>query len=439
MSATGSAPTSGLKRVVGIPGAVLMGLGSILGTGIFVSIGIAAGITGASVVLAVAAAAVVATFNGLSSAQLAASHPVSGGTYEYGYRYLNPTLGFTAGWLFLCAKSASAATAALGFAGYLLGAFGQSSTSLRVSVALAAVLVLTVIVAGGMSRSNRANTLIVLLTLVSLGAFVALGLPSAAAGADANLTLFFDEGGTGGTHGFLHATALMFVAYTGYGRIATLGEEVRDPRRTIPRAMIITLVASATIYAVVAFVAVASSGAGTLADATSQAAAPLEVIAHGFNSPGVAWLVAAGAVTAMLGVLLNLLLGLSRVVLAMARRGDMPAVFQRIDARRSSPRAAVFLVGGIIAGLAAIGSVKTTWSFSAFTVLIYYALTNLAALRLPAEARLFPRWVPGLGLLGCVGLAFWVEPMIWLSGLGVIAVGLVWHPIFRARARARRG
>jgi APA family basic amino acid/polyamine antiporter len=199
----------------------------------------------------------------------------------------------------------------------------------------------------------------------------------------------------------------------------------------------VTLVATAAIYALVAFVAVASAGAAGLADATKQAAAPLEVIARGFDIPGVAWLIAAGAVSAMLGVLLNLLLGLSRVVLAMARRGDMPALFARVDHKRSSPVAAVLLVGGIIAGLAAIGSVKTTWSFSAFTVLVYYALTNLAALRLPPEARLYPRWIPAAGIVCCLGLAFWVEPAIWAAGLALIAVGLVWHGVAR-RVSSRR-
>jgi APA family basic amino acid/polyamine antiporter len=229
----------------------------------------------------------------------------------------------------------------------------------------------------------------------------------------------------------------MFVAYTGYGRIATLGEEVRDPRKSIPRAIIVTLVSTAAIYAAVAFVAVASAGAGGLADATQQAAAPLEVIARGFDVPAVAWLVAAGAVTAMLGVLLNLLLGLSRVVLAMARHRDMPSRFARVDDKRSSPTAAVLLVGAIIAGLAAIGSVKTTWSFSAFTVLIYYALANLAALRLPPEARLYPRSVPAAGLFCCLGLAFWVEPQIWASGLVLIAAGLVWHGVARELSKRR--
>lgn len=430
--------SSSLARAVGVPGAVLMGLGSILGTGIFVSIGIAAEVTGPSVILAVAVAAAVATFNGLSSAQLAASHPVSGGTYEYGYRYLSPTLGFTAGWMFLCAKSASAATAALGFAGYVAVAVGASADTYRVALALVAVALLTAIVAGGMRRSNRANTVIVLLTLVALLGFVGFGLPSALDGAGTNLDDFFGGNGEGsGVSGFLHATALMFVAYTGYGRIATLGEEVREPQKNIPRAIIVTLVSTAAIYAAVAFVAVASVGAGGLADATKRAAAPLEVIARSFEVPAIARVVAAGAVTAMLGVLLNLLLGLSRVVLAMARRGDMPSRLASVDVERSSPTAAVLLVGAIIAGLASIGSVKTTWSFSAFTVLIYYALTNLAALRLPPEARLYPRLVPAMGLTCCLGLAFWVEPQIWASGLVLIAAGLVWHGVARKRAERK--
>ena len=416
---------------------MLLGLGSILGTGIFVSIGIAAGVTGPSVVFAVVLAAVVAAFNGLSSAQLAASHPVSGGTYEYGYRYLSPTLGFTAGWMFLCAKSASAATAALGFAGYVLAAADVYSGAGRIALGLVAVVVLTGVVAGGMRRSSLVNTVVVLVTLVALAGFVAFGLPSAVADPSSRLEpLFTPDGASGGVPGFLHATALMFVAYTGYGRIATLGEEVRDPRASIPRAIIVTLASAAAIYVMVVLVAVGVAGADGLAAATREAAAPLEVIARGFGIPAVAWLVAVGAIAAMLGVLLNLLLGLSRVVLAMARRGDLPSSLSRVDERRASPRAAVVLVGAVIGCLTATGSVETTWSFSAFTVLVYYALTNLAALRLPPEARLYPPWISAAGLTCCLGLAFWVEPAIWATGLGLVAAGLGWH---LAARRARGG
>jgi APA family basic amino acid/polyamine antiporter len=434
MTAPGTGTAPALSRVVGIPGAVLMGLGSILGTGIFVSIGIAAGVAGPSVVLAVAAAAVVATCNGLSSAQLAASHPVSGGTYEYGYRYLTPALGFTAGWMFLCAKSASAATAALGFAAYVLNAFGASGGAARTGLAVAAIAVLTAVIAGGMRQSNRTNAAIVLLTLAALAAFVLAGLRPALDGAAANLSGFF--GGPGASARFLEATALAFVAYTGYGRIATLGEEIRDPRRSIPRAIIVTLVCTMLLYAAVALVAVAAAGADRLADATREAAAPLEVIARGFGVPGLVWLVAIGAITAMLGVLLNLVLGLSRVALAMARRGDLPRGLASLEGAEPSPRRAVLAVGVLIGILALSGNVKTTWSFSAFTVLVYYALTNLAALRLPPESRLFPRWISWLGLASCLGLAFWVEPRAWMGGLALLAVGLAWHAVARRQAAA---
>ena len=402
-----SADSQRLKRVVRLPGAVLLGLGSIVGTGAFVSIGIAAGVAGPSVLLAIALAGLLAACNGLSSAQLAASHPVSGGTYEYGYRYLTPTLGFTAGWMFMSAKSASAATAALGLAGYLLEALGLGGQSLLVAAGLLAVLVVTALVWHGTSRSNRANAVIVGLTLGTLALFVVAGLPAAAEGAALHLAEIFP--GRAGLRGLLEGTALMFVAYTGYGRIATLGEEVQDPERTIPRAIVVTLVVSALLYISVGAVAVGSVGAPRLAEMTSSRAAPLEDAAMSFGGPALGRILALGAITAMLGVLLNLILGLSRVLLAMARRGDVPRGLATIDDVRSSPAAAVIAVGVVIGLLVLIGDVKTTWSFSAFTVLVYYAITNLAALRIPAEARIVPRWIPVAGLIGCLGLAFWVE------------------------------
>ena len=422
-----------LRRDVGVFGALMMGLGSILGTGIFVSIGIAAGAAGPAVLLAIAVAAVVATCNGLSSAQLAANHPVSGGTYEYGYRWLHPSLGFTAGWMFLCAKSASAATAALGFAGYTLQALRLEDRLELIPLAGGTVAVLTILVLTGIRRSNRANMVIVAVTIFSLAVFVLAGLPTVFAGGTGRLSPFFAPVSeqTAPVGGFLEACALMFVAYTGYGRIATLGEEIHEPRRNIPRAIIATLFASAVLYMSVALVAVMISGPEPLAEATRRQAAPLEIVARQFSLPQAAVIVSLGAITAMLGVLLNLILGLSRVALAMGRRGDLPPVFARLDRSESTPFPAVILVGVLIAGLVMIGSVKTTWSFSAFTVLIYYALTNLAAIRLSEQERLYPRWIPWLGLAACLFLAFWVEPVIWMIGLALIAVGLLWQQIAR--------
>lgn len=416
-----------LRRELGVFGATMMGLGSIVGTGVFVSIGIAAGVAGPAVLIAIAIAAGVATCNGLNSAQLAANHPVSGGTYEYGYHYLNPRLGFVAGWMFLLAKSASAATAALGFSGYLLDAL-DISDDLLVPVALAAVVALTGIVIGGIRRSNVVNTVIVSVTIFALAFFVISGLGSNVGADRDNLDPFFVDGSVGEViQSIFHASALMFVAYTGYGRIATLGEEVREPRVTIPRAIITTLVFTMGLYMVVGFVALWAVGPAILNLAAEGDAAPLEIAARSFDMELAPIIVAIGAITAMLGVLLNLILGLSRVLLAMGRRQDMPGIVARLNTAGTTPYVSVIVMGTFIGCLVLIGNVRMTWSFSAFAVLIYYAITNLSALQIADEDRLFPRWVAWLGLGACLFLAFWVEVEFWLVGLVLIGVGLVWQ------------
>ena len=423
-----------LRRELGLPGAILLGLGAMLGTGVFVSIGLGAGVAGPAVVLAILFAAAVATCNAFSSAQLAASHSVSGGTYEYGYRYLRPWLGFSAGWMFLCAKTASAATAALGFAAYLLQLLG-ADTGWRAVVAGGASVAMTLLVLGGMRRSNAANVVIVSVTLFALGAFVVAGLPAAADAGPGRFLPLFDGEGEGGARAFFHATALMFVAFTGYARIATLGEEVHAPRRTIPRAIVWTLLVSALLYVGVAVVAIAVLGADGFALAATGEAVPLVAAARNLQVSWLVPLVAVGAVTAMLGVLLNLLLGLSRVALAMGRQGDLPPQFARVDAQRSTPSVAVAAVGIAVALLALTAGIETSWTFSAFTVLLYYAITNLAALRLPAQDRLYPRMFAVGGPASCLFLAFWVPVGIWMAGLGLLAAGLLWHFVVARRWR----
>jgi APA family basic amino acid/polyamine antiporter len=421
-----------LERELGLPGATFVGLGSILGTGVFVSLGIAAGVAGPSVVLAVALAALVATANALSSAQLAAAHPVSGGTYEYGYRFLTPAVGFGAGWMFLVAKSASAATAALGFAGYALSLlFPSAPGSTQTLVALLLVVLLTAIVAAGVRRTMGVNIAIVSVTLLSLLIFIGIALPFLEIG---RFTPFFaPEEGRTGLGGLLYAAALSFVAYTGYGRIATLGEEVRDPRTTIPRAVIVTISVTMILYVLVAAAGVGVLGARGMAIMTEQTGAPLEVAAGSLiGTPGRVVL-AIGAVTAMAGVLLNLILGLSRVLLAMGRRGDMPAVFARVS--RNTPLPAVLAVGGVVLAIAVVGDVRLTWSFSAVTVLVYYAITNAAAIALPASERLYPKWISWLGLLGCLSLALFVDPPIILTAAGVLLLGFLWYALRRVRAK----
>lgn len=393
-----------LLREVGLAGAVLLGLGSIVGTGVFVSLGLAVDLAGSAVVWAVAVAAFVALCNGLSSAQLAASNPVSGGTYEYGYRYLHPAAGFTAGWLFLIAKSASAATAALGIAAYV----GIGAERLPALVALAVV---TALVLAGIRRSNQANALVVALAVGSLVALAVVAWPQATDVASS---------GSGSFPQVAEAAALVFVAFTGYGRVATLGEEVRSPRRNIPIAVVVTLVLTAVLYVVVAFIQ-SRLGGGV---GSGSALVPIAAVSGGEALSGV---VRIGALAALVGVLLNLVLGLSRVALAMGRRNDLPMRLSRLRGEGRTPATAVAAVAGLVGAFVLVGDIRTTWSFSALTVLVYYALTNLAALRQPPAERRMPRVVQIAGLAGCLGLAVFVDPRMWAWGSGLVVVGLLWH------------
>jgi APA family basic amino acid/polyamine antiporter len=446
MSMSNASPESvqtspSLRREVGIFGATMMGLGAIVGTGIFVSMGHAAGVAGSGVLVAIVIAAIVAGLNGLSSAQLAAAHPVSGGTYEYGYRWLHPSLGFTAGWMFLCAKSASAATAALGFAGYGLQLSGLQHPSLPVPVAVAVVGLVAGVSLVGIRWSSLFNSVVVSVTLSTLGIFVIVGVLTLMRTAPESPDVVDALAGRkllpieASYIGLLEACALMFVAYTGYGRIATLGEEIRHPQRNIPIAIIATLAISMLLYVAVAWVAISTVGAEGLRQATQAQGAPLEAVARQFIYPDTSYVIAVGAITAMVGVLLNLVLGLSRVVLAMGRRGDLPKWFAHVDSTGRTAPAAVIGVALLIGSLVAIGNVKTTWSFSAFTVLVYYAITNMAAIRMADHERRYPRAVAWLGWLSCLFLAFWVEPEVWLFGVAMIVLGLCW---WRWRAGLRQ-
>jgi basic amino acid/polyamine antiporter, APA family len=406
-----------------------MGLGSIVGTGIFVSIAIATQISGNGVVIAIIIAAALATFNGLSSAQLAAAHPVSGGTYEYGNRFLGSYFGFTAGWMFLIAKSASAATAVLGCASYLFYLFEiEASNSTLVISGIGILFIMTLLVSGGISRSNAANKVIVTITLLGLAALVISGFFVKGAPTDPIFNMF--DGSD--ISSVLYASALMFVVYTGYGRIATLGEEVAEPRKTIPKSIILAMVVIVILYLTVTLTSLNVMGAEAFGNTVEGEAAPLMKVAQTLSLPYIGSVISFAAITAMLGVLLNLLLGLSRVMLSMGRRKDLPGFLARINPTSQSPVPAVLATGVVIGLLVLSGDVVFTWSFSAFTVLIYYSITNLSALMMPDELRLYPKWIPVMGLMGCLFLAFWIDMMIILLGIGMILIGLIWHKVAKS-------
>ena len=417
--------TERLQRTLSLPGAVALGLGSILGTGIFVSVALAVGSAGVWAIPALLLAAAVASCNGMSSASLAAAHPVSGGTYEYAYRWLNPPAGFSAGWLFIAAKTASAAAAALGSSAYILNLAGADK---RWIVPLAVLLIISMATAvgSGLRQSLIVNYVGLSLTGAALLLFVGGLAPLALARGVEHLAGLSDFS-TFHPASLLQAGALLFVAYTGYARIATLGEEVREPRRTIPRAILITMWLAAILYVLVMTTGIASIGASRFGITEKAGFTPLAIAAAEAGLPGLPVIVSLGAVSAMLSVLLNLILGTSRVILAMSRRGDLPVELGRLNRRRDAAPVATAVVCGLVVALAGLGSIKLAWSFSALNVLLYYALTNLAALRQTPTERTVHPVVVWLGLAGCLSLAAFIEWQMWLAGAGLLSAGLAWH------------
>jgi APA family basic amino acid/polyamine antiporter len=311
--------------------------------------------------------------------------------------------------MFIVGKIASAGTVALGLAGYL-GVFAPGIPPRW--IATAAVIVFTALNALGVRRSSQANIGIVAISVGALLVFVGAGIPSFDA---ANLRPFAPAGWSGA----VRAAALLFFAYTGYARIATLGEEVRDPARTIPRAVVITIAIAVVLYSAVALVAVGLAGAPTLA----ASPAPLHAAAA---QSGVAWLapvVAAGGIAAMLGVILSQLLGLSRMAYAMARRGDLPRALAHVSARTAVPVRAILLIGAVAAVIAATGTLAGVAAAASFTILVYYGIANLAALRMPAELKRFSDLVPAVGLVACVLLAFALPVRTIAIGVGLLVAG----------------
>jgi APA family basic amino acid/polyamine antiporter len=413
------APASSLRRDLHLIDAVGIGFGAIVGAGIFVVTGVAAGIAGPAFLLGLVIAGGVATANALSSAQLAANYPQSGGTYEYGYQVLTPTLGFAAGWMFLASKITAAGTVALGLAGYLAALIPGLHPRV---VAVGAVVLFTALNYFGIRRSSRVNLVIVLISLTSLLLFVVLGVSAFDV---ENLRPFTPAG----WDSVLRSAAILFFAYTGYARIATLGEEVHEPRTTIPRAITITIWGAILLYSAVALVAAGAVGPAVLA----RTSAPLHDAATVFGPGWLATAIAVGGITAMLGVILSQLLGLSRMVFAMARRRDLPAGLGAVHAEYGVPGRAVLVVGLTAALVAATGTLAVVAAAASFTILLYYAITNLAALRMPDSAKLFPDAVPWIGLLSCILLAASLSFSTMLTGLIVLAAGFIVRGVMHSR------
>jgi APA family basic amino acid/polyamine antiporter len=412
-------PPTRLARRLGLADAVVIGLGSMIGAGVFAAVGPAADAAGAGLLIGLVIAAAVAYCNATSSAQLAALYPASGGTYVYGRRRLGPFWGFLAGWGFVVGKTASCAAIAL-----TVGAY--AAPDWQRPIAIAAVVALTAVNYLGIRKTARLTRAIVAVVLAALALVVAGALFGGTASAD-----HFDDLGVGGLSGILQSAGLLFFAFAGYARIATLGEEVEDPARTIPKAIPRALGITLVVYAVVAISALAAVGPAALAGSD----APLATAVAAGDLDGLVPVVRVGGTVAALGVLLALIAGVSRTTFAMAADRELPGWFDAVHPVHRVPYRAELAAGAIVVVLVTFTDLRGAIGFSSFCVLTYYAIANASAWTLPREQRRWPRPIAVAGVIGCAVLAVTLPVSAVITGTGVLAIGAIGRGLRRRLSR----
>lgn len=376
-----------LRRVLGVRGATVVGLGAMLGTGVFAAWTPALALAGSALLGALAIAAIVAALNATSTASLARVLPESGGAYAYGRAYLSRPAGVVAGYAFVLGKAASAGAAALTIGAYAWPGYERIVGLIAVAVALALDL-------RGIVKSVRVTAVLVAFVLVVLGALVVsvvvAGTSSTPGAADLP---------TASAAGLVAAAGILFVAFAGYARITVLGEEVRDPARTIPRAMIASFLIIIGVYAVLAIVVVRAVASGLV-----LSVAPLETIAASVGSTGLEALVRIGAVIAAGAVLLSLIAGIGRTLFAMGRGGDAPRGLSQVSTGAGVPARAEISAAVLAALVVVVGGIGFALALSAALILTYYGVAHLAVLARVRRGD-FPRLLgvsAGLGLVGCL-------------------------------------
>ena len=424
MTPSGTGPS--LARRLTTRDAVYIGVGSMVGAGLFTVFAPAAAAAGSWLLLALLVAAVIAFCNATSSAQLAAQYPTSGGTYVYGRERLGPWWGFVAGWGFVIGKTASCAAMALAVAVYLVPGAWQRPLAAAVVVAIAAVNYRGITRTAALTRWLVTVVVALLVVVLAVSAVSRWGEPTVDGGAPLP--------GAGGPGGVLQGAALVFFAFAGYARIATLGEEVVEPARTIPRAVVLSFAVVLPLYAATAALLLRVLGPG----ATASTQAPVRQLAVVAAGPDgwLPWAASAAAVVAALGALLALVAGVGRTVLAMARQGDLPAPLAAVHERYAVPHVAEVAVAAVVCVLVLTTDLRGAIGFSSFGVLLYYAVANASALTQDAAHRRYPRVVAAVGLAGCLTLALGVPAGSLVAGTGVLAVGVVGRLVaLRVRAR----
>lgn len=393
---------SRLHRALGVPGATVVGIGAMVGTGAFAVWQPALDRAGSWLLLSLLIAAIVAALNAVSTARLARVHPESGGAYAYGRIRVSRGAGILAGAVFIFGKSASAAAAALTIGLYL---WPQQQEGIAVAVILLALA----IDLRGITKTVRVTAVLSAAVLAVLLAVVAVTLIGAREVVDT--TLFSDS--DPGIFGVLTGAGLIFVAFAGYARITVLGEEVKQPARTIPRAMVLSFVIVGVLYALLGISVMAAVHSGA-----SMGLAAIESLAATFGGEGLRLAVVVAAVLAAGAVLLSLLTGVGRTLFAMASSGDAPRQFAVVGKRGAVPWRAEILAAMFAVSLALIGSLAFALATSAVLILTYYCVAHVAAWTLPSSSRVVDRWIPVAGVLssGAVAIALLVAP--WSASRG---------------------
>jgi basic amino acid/polyamine antiporter, APA family len=409
-----------LEPRLGLWSATAISVGATIGAGIFVVIGIVARYSGSALVVSMVVAGIIAVFTALSFAELTAWKPVEGSVYQFTRQLVSPFAGFLTGWMWMVSNTFGGATVSLGFAYYLASAFPGLPVN---TVAAALCLGFTALNFVGIRQSAWFNNVLVAINLVVLTFFVGFGV------IHANWNNFAPFNPA--TGGMLYGAFLIFFAYGGFARVAVIAEEVKDAKRTVPRAILLSLGISMAIYILVGVVAVALVGAQVLGSSNS----PLSAAMGATGSSWAVQLILLGGLVATAGVLLTSVLGVSRVAYSMAREGDMPGALCRVNSRFGTPSYSIWVAGGLMAFMVLFVDLAQVAAVSTFALLFYYAWANVCALRLKSASRLYPRAVPLLGLGLCLALlsfVVFVNWQAWTIGVACLAIGTF---IFVAKGR----
>ncbi|SEG98235.1 amino acid/polyamine/organocation transporter, APC superfamily (TC 2.A.3) [Saccharopolyspora kobensis] len=424
-----------LRRTLGLVPLVALSVGATLGTGIFVVLAEAAPAAGPAVVVSFVLAGLAALCSALSYAELAGSVPVSGSAYSYTYATLGELVAWICGWCLLLEYGVSVAAVAVGWGGYL-NEFLQGTIGVTIPDILAAppgeggvvnipaaliVLLAMFVLLRGVRESARVTTITTLLKIAVLVFFVAVAIT--AFNSD-NMTPFAPYGFAGISVG----ASAVFFSFIGFDAASTAGEEARNPKRDLPRAIILSLAIVTAIYVLVAFAAVGAVGVDVLSGSNASLATALRIVTgQGWASVVLAF----GAVIAIASVVLTVLYGQTRILVSMSRDGLMPSMLSKVN-QRAVPARNTIVVGVVVALLAAVVPLNQLAEATSIGTLVAFSLVNIGVLVLrrtrPELSRSFRTplmpWIPLLGLALCVYLIFGLDVVTWVTFAIWTAIGL---------------